>query len=252
MPVSLHEEDPSYVINSGVNAGSAAAAQLGLEGAHREAEITLIKRDIEIAARLEAPLCIQHISTAEGVELIRKIRRDYPFIHAEATPHHITLTEDAVLSHGTLAKVNPPLRTADDRDAIIEGILDGTLDIFATDHAPHAAEEKDRPFTKAPSGMIGLETAFSLGMRTLVNSGQMNIKDYLKLLTVNPSSFYGLDTGRIYEGGPADLVLFNPVEEWTVTGDFQSRSSNSPFIGMTLPGVICRTIVNGKTVYCKE
>ncbi len=248
LPVSLHEEDPAWVVNPGVNAGP-AAARLGLKGASREAEISLIRRDIAIAARLGAPLCIQHISTAEGVALIRNIRKDHPYIHAEATPQHMNLTEDAVTAKGTLAKVNPPLRTEADREAIIEGVLDGTLDIIATDHAPHAAEEKNRPFSQAPSGMIGLETSLSLAIRALVEPGLMSLADMLKLFTVNPASFYGLDAGRIRIGAPADLVLFDPLEKRTVTADFASRSSNSPFIGETLPGVVHMTVTAGVPVY---
>ena len=251
LPVSLHEEDPAYIIEAGINAGRAAAA-MGLSGADRMAEITLIRRDTEIAARLGAKLCIQHISTAEGVDIIRRIRKDHPYIHAEATPQHMNLTEDAVLSKGTLAKVNPPLRTQADREAIIEGLLDGTIDIIATDHAPHAADEKNRPFTKAPSGMIGLETSFSLGLKALVKSGLMSLSDYIRLLTVNPADLYGLPAGRITEGAAADLILFDPDEKWRVGKDFASRSSNSPFIGETLPGVIRITITDGVPVYIKD
>ncbi|MBP3217894.1 MAG: amidohydrolase family protein, partial [Lachnospiraceae bacterium] len=197
-------------------------------------------------------LLIQHISTAEGVELVRRARRKNPKIHAEATPHHFSLTEDAVLAKGTLAKVNPPLRTESDRLAIIEGICDGTLDIIATDHAPHTAEEKGRPFTEAPSGMIGLETAFSLSFRELVLKGYITLSRLIELLSCNPAAFYNLPAGRIETGGVADLVIFDENSEWSVEkGSFASRSSNSPFIGEDLPGVIYATICGGKIVYSR-
>ena len=249
LPVSLHEEDKSYISENGINAGSAAAQKLGLKGSPREAEITMIARDVEIAIRTGAALCIQHISTAEGVELVRRAKRINPDIHAEATPHHFSLTEDALLTAGTLAKVNPPIRTEVDRQAIIGGIWDGTIDLIATDHAPHAPYEKDRPFAQAPSGMIGLETALSLSLLHLVRRGHISMMQMLACLTCNPADFYHLPGGRVEEGAPADLTVFDPEEKWLVTPSFASRSSNSPFIGQTLPGVVYYTITDGEIVY---
>ena len=249
LPVSLHEEDKSYISENGINGGGKAAQALGLKGSPREAEYTLIARDVEIAASLDAPLCIQHISTEEGIEYVRRARAQHPSIHAEATPHHFSLTEDAILTRGTLAKVNPPLRTERDRKAIIRGLQDGTIDIIATDHAPHSAEEKARPFVEAPSGMIGLETALSLAIRHLVNPGHLSMMHMLACLTCNPADFYHLDAGRIEPGAPADLTIFDPDEEWIVPSEFASRSANSPFIGEKLPGVVHYTIVAGEVVY---
>ncbi len=249
LPVSLHEEDKSYITENGINGGGKAAQALGLTGSPREAEYTLIARDVEIASALDAPLCIQHISTAEGVEYVRRARSAHPCIHAEATPHHFSLTEDAILTRGTLAKVNPPLRTERDRMAVIHGLMDGTIDIIATDHAPHASYEKEKSFVEAPSGMIGLETALSLAIRHLVFPGYLTMQQMLACLTSNPADFYHLPAGRIEIGAPADLVIFDPDDEWIVPSQFASRSCNSPFIGEKLPGVIHYTIKDGEVVY---
>ena len=249
LPVSLHEEDKSLISENGVNGGGAAARSLNLKGSPREAEYTLIARDVEIAARLDAPLCVQHISTKEGVEYVRRARSDHPSIHAEATPHHFSLTEEAVLTRGTLAKVNPPLRTEEDRMAVIRGLMDGTIDLIATDHAPHADYEKEKPFVKAPSGMIGLETALSLSIRHLVRPGYLTMMQMLACLTCNPADFYHLQAGRVEKGAAADLTLFDPDEEWIVPPAFASRSCNSPFIGEKLPGVVHYTITGGEIVY---
>ena len=249
LPVSLHEEDKSLISENGVNGGGKAAAFLGLAGSPREAEYTLIARDVQIAAELDAPLCVQHISTAEGVDYVRRARRSHPCIHAEATPHHFSLTEDAVIARGTLAKVNPPLRTEEDRMAIIRGLQDGTIDIIATDHAPHAAAEKEKPFVQAPSGMIGLETALSLAVKNLVQPGHLTMMQMLACLTCNPADFYHLEAGRLEPGAPANLTIFDPDEEWIVPSEFASKSCNSPFIGDKLPGVVHYTIVGGEVVY---
>ncbi len=249
LPVSLHEEDPAYIHENGIHAG-AAAEHLHIQGSPSAAEYTMIRRDVQHAIETGAKLCIQHISTKEGVELVRQAKRHNPLIHAEATPHHFSLTEEAVIRCGANAKCNPPIRTEEDRMAIIRGLQDGTIDIIATDHAPHAAEEKAvQPIWKAPSGMIGLETALSLGIRELVNPGYLSMEQLLACLTCSPADYYHLNAGRITEGGPADLVLFDPDEHWTVTDHFASKSSNSPFIGDEMPGVIHYTICRGEIVY---
>ena len=246
-PVSLHEENPALIKNNGVNAGR-AALHFGIGGSPREAEISMVERDLRIAIEEEADLSIQHISTREAVELVRQAKRKSQHIYAEATPHHFTLTEEAVITHGTLAKMNPPLREETDRQAIIEGLQDGTIDMIATDHAPHSAEEKARPLTEAPSGIIGLETSLSLGIRELVGKGYLTMMELMEKMSLAPAKLYRLDAGYLAEGGPADLVVFDPNEMWTAE-KFVSKASNSPFTGETLPGVVSYTICGGRIAY---
>ena len=246
-PVSLHEENPALIRNNGVNAGR-AAAHFGIGGSPREAEISMVERDLRIAVTQEADLSIQHISTREAVELVRQAKRLSSHIYAEATPHHFTLTQEAVIRHGTLAKMNPPLREEEDRLAIIEGLRDGTIDMIATDHAPHSTEEKAKPLTEAPSGIIGLETALSLGIRELVRKGYLSMSELVRKMSYAPAQLYRLDAGYVAEGGPADLVVLDPDGQWVV-GGFASRAVNSPFVGETMPGVISYTICQGKIVY---
>ena len=247
VPVSFHEEDPAYIVNNGVNAGKAAEF-FGIGGSDRQAEISMVRRDLSMALETGARIVIQHISTKEAVELVRQARRKSGRIHAEATPHHFSLTEEAVIEYGTMAKMNPPLREEADRQAIIAGLADGTIDLIATDHAPHSAEEKARPLTEAPSGIIGLETSLSLGIMNLVHTGALSMQRLLACMTVNPASLYGLDAGRIYEGGPADLILFDEKEEW-IPGKFHSKSQNSPFLGKKMTGKVKYTVCRGRIVY---
>lgn len=249
-PISFHEENPVRITNNGINAGKASAFYK-IGGSPREAEIDLVERDLKLAALTGAETVIQHISSKEAVELVRRARRECNNIHAEATPHHFTLTEDAVIEKGTLAKMNPPLREEADRLAIIEGLKDGTIDLIATDHAPHSQEEKRQHITKAPSGIIGLETALSLGIRELVNKGYLDYPALFERMSSAPAKLYQLQGGRIEEGTEADLVIFDPEETWCVK-EFASKSSNSPFAGETLPGVIYYTICDGKIVYQRE
>ena len=248
-PISFHEEDPKYIQNNGIHAGK-AAAYYGIGGSKREAEITMIERDIRLALETGATVVIQHISTMEGVELVRQGKAAGADVHAEATPHHFTLTEEAAIEKGTLAKMNPPRREEVDRQAIIEGLADGTIDLIATDHAPHSKEEKEKPLTEAPSGIIGLETALSLGIRELVQTGKLTYPQLVQRMSTAPCTLYGLRGGTLREGDPADLVIFDPEEIWKVQ-QFASKSANSPFIGEELPGVVHATICGGKFVYQK-
>lgn len=289
VPLSFHEENPNLITNNGINHGK-ASEYYQIEGSPRAAEIDLIYRDLLLAGELDAPINIQHISSKEGVELVRQkklemitknnltlplpkskeemtditdqaafdnsVTQIIPMevsqsinIHAEATPHHFSLTEDAVIKHGTMAKMNPPLRTEQDRQAIIHGLKDNTIDIIATDHAPHSMEEKAKPITETPSGILGLETAFSLGVTNLVKEGHLSYMELLEKMTINPAALYHLDCGYLAEGGPADLIIFNE-NNYTVNS-FCSKSDNSPFKGETLIGEIQYTICNGKIIYKK-
>ena len=271
-PVSLHEEDKTLIKNNGINHGKASEFY-GVYGSPREAEISLIKRDLQIALEEGGMIDVQHISSKEGVELVRNaLKKDMAnqgvsegfamensaegnskptrHIHAEATPQHFSLTEDALIEKGTLGKLNPPFREEADRLAIIEGLKDGTIDLIATDHAPHAAEEKAKSITEAPSGMIGLETAFALAVTHLVNEAGMSLSDVVSKITINPATLYKFDRGTLSIGKPADITIADVNEKWVVTeDDFKSKSHNSPFLGEELTGRIKYTICDGRIVY---
>lgn len=247
VPISFHEEDPSLIGNSGINDG-AVAAGMKIKGASSVAEDSMIARDCILALESGARVNFQHISSAKAVDLIRHAKFKGADVFAEASPHHFTLTEDDVLKYGTNAKMNPPLRTDADRTGIIDGLKDGTINIIATDHAPHSMEEKDREFTMAPSGIIGLETALALGITELVEKGHLTLSELLEKMTINPARLYNLDSGRIKEGASADVLIFNADEKWTVD-KFSSKSSNSPFIGWELKGKVKYTICRGRIVY---
>lgn len=247
LPISLHEEDPSFIKNNGINHGT-VSEKLGIYGSPSIAEESLVARDGMLALSSGAHVVIQHISSGRSVDLVRMYKSMGANIHAEATPHHFTLTDEAVAEHGTLAKMNPPLRSESDRCSIIQGLQDGTIDLIATDHAPHSAEEKSRPITEAPSGIIGLETSLALGITFLVRPKHLGLMELLEKMTVNPARLYRLPYGTIAEGAAADLVLFDPQEHWTVQ-DFASKSSNSPFVGWELYGKVKKTICRGKVVY---
>lgn len=250
VPISLHEEDPALMLSPGVNKGPVSDA-LGLGGAPAEAEYKLVARDVELNRDIGATLDIQHISSGKTVELLRKAKKEGVRVVGEVTPQHLVATEQLVLERGSLARVNPPLRTEEDRQELIKGLADGTLDMIATDHAPHSKEEKALPIAKAPSGMIGLETALGLVLTHVVHPGHVSLMQVIKALTLNPATIYGLNAGRIAKGAAADLVIFDPNEKWTVTDHFHSKASNSPFLGWELYGRVQRTICGGKTVYQK-
>ena len=248
LPISLHEEDPAFISENGIHHGTASKL-LGIGGSLAVAEDVMVARDCMLALHTGAHTVIQHISSGNSVALVRTAKALGANIHAEATPHHFTLTEEAVSVHGSLAKMNPPLRTEKDRMAIIEGLIDGTIDLIATDHAPHSVEEKAKePMWTAPSGIIGLETSLGLGITSLVKPGYLTLSKLLEKMTANPANLYHLPGGSVEVNAPADFVIFCPKEQWTVE-KFASKSSNSPFAGTSLYGKIHYTICNGEIVY---
>lgn len=248
VPISLHEEDPNFIKTAGVN-DSEIAKKLGLEGGAKTcAEDIMVARDCMIALETGAKVSIQHISSGVAVETVRFAKSLGAKVYAEAAPHHFTLTEEDVLKNESLAKMNPPLRSEKDKQIIIEGLKDNTIEIIATDHAPHSNEEKNRAFAACPSGIIGLETSLALGITSLVNKNHISLMSLLEKMTINPARLYNLNRGYIAEGEIADIVIFDENEKWTVT-DFDSKSSNSPFVGNELLGKVKYTISEGKIVY---
>lgn len=249
MPLSFHEEDPAYIKQNGINHGR-VSEQLGIYGSPALAEDAMVARDCMIAKDTGAAIDVQHISSASSVAMVRLAKSLGANVWAEVTPHHFTLTEEAVLKHGALAKMNPPLRTEADRDALIKGLKDGTIDMIATDHAPHSAEEKARPLTEAPSGITGLETALALGITNLVKKGHLTMVQLMEKMSYNPARLYHLDCGCLEENGLADLVIFDPEKTWIVKKEeFASKAANSPFIGEELTGKVIYTICKGTIVY---
>lgn len=250
VPLSFHEEDPAFISENGINAGESAKA-LGITGSPALAEDALVARDCMIALHTGASVNIQHISSANAVKMVKLAKELGANVTAEVTPHHFSLDESAVLTHGAMAKMNPPLRTVADRYGIIEGIKDGTIDMIATDHAPHSAEEKAaEPMWKAPSGIIGLETALGLAVTKLVRKGHLTMVQLMEKMSLNPAKLYHFDKGYIDEGADADLVIFDENESWVVTdAEIASKARNTPFLGETLYGRVKFTICGGNIVY---
>lgn len=247
VPVSFHEEDPNLIKSAGINEGI-ISEKLCMGGASHLAEDVMVARDCAIAVFTGAKVNIQHLSSGNSVEIIRHAKKMGAMVTAEASPHHFSMTEEDVLIYGTNAKMNPPLRTEEDRQKIIEGLKDDTIEIIATDHAPHSTEEKMKEFSKAPSGITGLETALAVGIEYLVKSGHLSISKLLEKMTINPAKLYNLETGILKDGYPADIIIFNPYESWIVN-EFCSKSSNSPYLGRQLQGKVKYTICRGKIVF---
>ncbi|MDD4957391.1 MAG: dihydroorotase [Candidatus Omnitrophica bacterium] len=247
--VISHCEDKALAGDGVMNEGYFSTL-LGLAPIPREAEITVVERDIRLAELTGARLHIAHVSTAESIDIIKKAKKRGVNVTCEVTPHHFTLTDGALRGYDTDLKVNPPLRTAEDVKAIKEAIEDGTIDVIATDHAPHPENEKEKEFDYAPFGMIGLETALSLGIQELVDGEYLNWEGLVDKMSTTPSRILGYDRGTLQEGAVADIVIVDPEKEWVYSADkIRSKSKNSPFIGKKMKGAAVYTICGGKIVY---
>ncbi|UCG60930.1 MAG: dihydroorotase [Candidatus Zixiibacteriota bacterium] len=250
IPVMQHAED-QYLCAGGVMNESFQSSRLGMKGAPAVAEEIAVLRDIALCRFTGARLHIQHVSTRQAVAAIREAKKDGVRVTAEATPHHLVLTDEEIgKEFNTNLRVNPPIRTAADRDAVIEGLVDGTIDCIASDHAPHSEEDKDCEFDLAPAGMIGLETTLGLIKTYLVDKGYLSWADAIRKMTANPARILNLPGGTLAEGSPADITLIDPDKKWTVKADkFRSKSKNSPFIGWKLSGQVYKTILGGRIVF---
>ncbi len=252
IPVLQHAEDMALSAG-GVMNESAVATALGLRGIPNASEATVVARDIYLAELTGGHVHVQHVSTREAVELIRVARERGVRVSGEASPHHMALTEEAVRGYRTEAKMNPPLRSAADRLAVRQGLIDGVLECVATDHAPHHYEEKEREFDDAPFGIVGLETALAVCIGELVKPGDLPLFDLVERMSTAPARLMGIEGGTLRPGSRADLVLFDPDEEWTVDpASFRSKSRNTPFGGWEVTGRVKRTIVGGETRYRDE
>jgi dihydroorotase len=249
LPVMDHCQDQSMTEGSVMNEGD-VSIRLGLRGWPNAAEDLIVSRNVILSGYTGAHIHMQHVSSALSVEIIRRAKADGVRVTAEATPHHIALTDESLATYDTNFKMNPPLRTDKDRRAIIAGLRDGTLDCISTDHAPHTDYEKDKEFDYAPNGILGLETALAVVLEVLVRQGRFTLAKALDLMTRKPAGVLGLEAGTLTAGAPADICLFDPDEQWTYDAKHGcSKSGNSPWNGRTLRGRVKTTIVDGRIVY---
>ena len=243
-----HCEDLHLAEGGCMNEGL-VSTELGLPGIPSAAEDVMVARNLSLSELTGARLHLAHISTAGSVRMVREAKARGIKVTAEACPHHFTLTEEVVRGYNTHAKMNPPLRTWDDVRAIKEGLRDGTIDVIATDHAPHATQEKQQDFTEAPFGIVGLETALSLTLG-LVEEGVMSLEQAVEKLTSSPASAFGLKKGTLAVGADADVTIVDQQAEWVVDpGKFRSKSRNTPFVGWKVKGRVLTTIVGGRVVF---
>lgn len=249
IPVIDHCEDPTLAEGGAMNEG-VISAKLGLKGIPDEAEEIMAIRDILLARLTKGHVHLAHMSTKGSVELIRWGKDRGINVTAEVCPHHLSLTEECCLGYNTNAKMNPPLRTEEDVAALQEAVRDGTIDMVATDHAPHHYDEKEREFSQAPNGIVGLETALSVVNTHLVASGIISISTLIDRMSCTPAKVFHLQGGTLRRGSIGDVTVFNPNEKWTVKADeFLSKGRNSPYTGMTLAGRTTYTLVDGRVVY---
>jgi dihydroorotase len=248
LPILSHCEDHNLSTHGAMHEGEVATA-LGLPGIPAAAENIMVYRDIQLAAVTGTRLHIQHVSTAEAVDLVRRAKAQGVAVTAEACPHHFTLTHEAVRHYDTNTKMSPPLRTAQDVAAVRAGLRDGTIDVIASDHAPHHASEKEREYAEAPSGIIGLETSVGLSLR-LYHEGLLSLPQLIALHTINPTRVLGLPHGTLQVGSVADITLLDPEYEMVVDAStLRSRSKNSPFLGWRLRGAAMLSMVGGKVIF---
>ena len=237
------------LLDGGVMNEGITSTRLGLSSISNAVEDIQIARDIILAETTKTRVHICHVSTKGGVELVRQAKKRGVRVTCETCPHYFTLTEEAVDGFNTNAKMNPPLRTQQDVDAVIKGLADGTIDVIATDHAPHHIDEKNVEFEHALNGIVGFETALGLGITYLVKTGVLTLNELLRKMTVNPANLLSINKGIIAQGKPADVIIFNPDEEYTVkVSEFSSKSKNSPYDGFRLNGKVEYTIVGGQIV----
>jgi len=249
LPVMDHCQDESMTQGAAMNEG-VMSTRLGLRGWPHAAEDVIVSRNVILSTYTGAHIHLQHISSRYSVDLIRRAKGRGVRITAEATPHHIALTDAALAGYDTNFKMNPPVRTEVDRKSLIEGLRDGTLDCIATDHAPHTDYEKDKEFDNAPFGIIGLETALPVVLDVLHRKNRFPLPDVVALMTSKPAGVLGLSAGTLAEGAPADVTLFDPDEEWSYDAKAGfSKSSNSPWHGQTLVGRVKTTVVSGRVVF---
>ena len=249
IPVIDHCEEPTLSAGGAMNEGI-VSAQLGLKGIPAEAEEIMVIRDILLARLTGGHVHLAHMSTRGSVELIRWGKERGIRVTAEACPHHLSLTEESVRGYDTNAKMNPPLRTAEDVEAVREAVKDGTIDLVATDHAPHHYDEKEREFADAPNGIVGLETALAVIVTNLVESGQLTFFDLVNRMSCTPARLFNLPGGSLKRGATADVTVFDPKTRWKVDPSaFLSKGRNTPYVGMTLVGRAACTIVAGSVVY---
>lgn len=252
LPLLLHEEEPKLA-GAGVMHEGYWSTILGLPGIPSLAEDVMTARDLLIAEFTKAKVHFCHVSTQKSVELIRQAKQRGVKVTAEATPHHFTLTDEAIQGYDPVYRVSPPLRSAEDVEAVKEGLKDGTIDAVATDHAPHTLEEKHREFSLAPTGMIGFETALALAWTQLVETGWLTPEQLVIKMSVNPAQIINRPGGSLKVGEPADVVLFDPKPTWVLEKpQIVSHSKNSPFIGRSLKGKVEAVWVDGNLKYCKE
>ncbi|MEO5826883.1 MAG: dihydroorotase, partial [Gemmatimonadales bacterium] len=249
IPVADHCEDTPLATGGAMHEGI-VSTRLGLKGIPAAAEEIHVARDCILADLTGGHVHLCHMSTRGSVSLIRRAKEMGLAVTAEAAPHHFTLTHERCEGYDTNAKMNPPLREAEDRDAIRAALADGTIDCIATDHAPHHYDAKEREFDDAPNGIIGLETALSLALRELVHPGLLTLSTLIERMSCAPARLWNLPGGSLRTGTVADVVVFDPGAEWTVDPSrFRSKSRNTPWTGEVLPGRVLRTLVGGRIVF---